>query len=161
MNINYMKKYYFVLFFILVNVFNLSAQSDKMLGKWKYEYEIFKDTSQVGRDTINKSYEAYMSGKKTLASEFIFVDEKYVRDENTTYEIKLVKKQYWLMDLKSKEKWELVYNAKDKTFTSPVIHYGVRYIISCDPKSGNRLFFDRFYGSRKTSNSARSFYKKV
>jgi hypothetical protein len=127
-----MKKALFILFFILVNTYTLSAQHDTMLGKWKEEYSTYIDTLDAGKEAMNLDYQAYTSGKKILPKEFIRI-AKTTPKEGESWILTLSKENqdYWMTD--GENKWKLQYNSKEPLFIATmfdrinVIYYDENY----------------------------------
>ena len=112
-----MKKPLFILFFILVNAYTLSAQQDTMLGKWTEEYSTYLDTLDAGKEAMNLDYKAYKSGKKILPKEFIRI-ARTTPKEGEPWILMLSKENqdYWMTD--GKNKWKLQYNSNKLLFTA-------------------------------------------
>ena len=146
-----MKKPLFILFFILVNAYTLSAQHDTMLGKWTEEYSTYLDTLDAGKEAMNLDYNAYKSGKKILPKEFIRIT-KTTPKEGESWILKLSKEDqdYWMND--GENKWKLQYNSKEHHFRATmfdrinVIYYDENYkrlVLKNKDNNGQSSFLKR------------------
>jgi hypothetical protein len=147
-----MKKPLFILFFILVNTYTLSAQHDTMLGKWTEEYSTYLDTLDAGKEAMNLDYKAFTSGKKILSKEFIRI-AKTTPKEGESWILTLSKENqvYWMTD--GKHKWKLQYNSKEPLFTATL--FDSVNVIYFDEKA-NRLVL-----KRKNTNGQSTVLKRL
>lgn len=62
--------------------FSSIAQKESMLGNWTEQKRSFIDTTDAGRDLVNKEYDDYRSGKKKLDPKYITVEEFVAADSD-------------------------------------------------------------------------------
>jgi hypothetical protein len=147
-----MKKSLFILVFILVYTFNLSAQHNLMLGKWKEEYATYVDTLDKGYEAINHDFKAYQSGKKKLPKEFIRIGTTTSKEgESWICVLAYDGLDYWMND--GKNKWLLRYNSEENLFTTTM--FDRVNVIFYDNKA------DRLVLRNKNNNGQSSVMKRL
>lgn len=141
-----MKKY-IIIGFILLFENSLVAQNKKIIGDWKENYHMVRDTTMNGVNEINSNSEAYKSGFKKLSSEYIDYREIHSKDEGYDgWEISITKEKDDFLVINGPDlKVKLVYSPKTNNYyISPKKWWGIHgdLTVEYDNKNQKLLFID-------------------
>lgn len=114
-----MKKY-IVIAFVTFFANNVVAQNPNIIGNWKENYHLVRDTMSNGIEEINSDPQDYQSGFKKLSSEYVSYREVRPEEEGYTFEITITKEQdvFWFAndDDDSNHKMKITYAPKTNNY---------------------------------------------
>nr|WP_315153980.1 hypothetical protein [uncultured Flavobacterium sp.] len=147
-----MKKHILLSLLLVLSV-KASAQIDRIAGNWSETKCVRTDTLDSGRDLLNKDWNAYVKGYKTLDPEQYTQSYYIIPEEQDKLIVTITKEDdfFWAADGK-KLKGKIVYNPDFKAYFITIKKYmgSYSYLVRYDAETDKLLFLD--YRSEEISS---------